>query len=71
MSYTREGLLAIVGEVSVNLPGFSKVEGSLYEHGRGTERLETNDNMSEMKFGLEIESYSYIFLSIFGLPPIT
>lgn len=64
-----EGMLAIVSEVPVHLPGLSKIVRSFNQHGSWSEGLEANDDVREMKLCLRIEAYRDILHSVFGLPP--
>lgn len=64
-----KGFGAIRSEVSVDMPGFSEVIRTLDEHSGWSESCENYDQMSEMKFRLQVQLNCCIFLSILRLPP--
>jgi len=67
--HSRKGFLAVVGEISVDVPRLSEIKGSLDVHGRWSEGGEGYDQMGKVKLRLQIQLNGSIFLAILGLPP--
>lgn len=65
----RKGLLAVVREIFVHMPGLAKVIRTLDVHGRWPEGGEHNNHVSEVEFGLEVQLDGHILLPVLRLPP--
>lgn len=64
-----EVMFAVMSEVSVHLPGPSKIVRPFDQHGSRTEGLEANNDVSEVELCLKVEAYRDILHPILGLPP--
>ena len=65
----REWIGAIISEVSVHLPGFTEVIRPLDKHGGRSERFETHNQVSKVKFSLEVYLNGHVLPAVLGLPP--
>jgi len=51
----------------VDFPRFPPIVRLFYVHGRRSERLESDDQVGDVKFGLQIQLDRHVLYSIFGL----
>lgn len=59
----------IRSKVLVDLPCSSEIMRSFYKHGSWSKGFKCGDQMGEVEFGFQIESYGDLFNAIFSLPP--
>ena len=62
-----EVLGAVLGEVSVDLPGLAPVERLLDVHGGGAEGLEGDDDVGHVELGLEVKLHRHRLVAVRGL----
>lgn len=67
--HSGKRLLAIVSEVTIDLPRFAEVVGTLDQHSGRTEGPESYYQVGEVELRLEVERYRHVLHSVLRLPP--